>query len=202
MPGFTKLEPSSLYIATQSIPTAGYQTFHWFLLAVARDGSATSHQWVETDGNIGNTEERYTQVHAPTCAPFTRNPSVLALFRVKGFNASCADVGEMLGGGDSDVSDLGSEFESESQPTPLETACATALQRHYPTMHENRVHGLTCAKWVLTVLKSLQQNGYITRSDDISSVESYVKGISAEQEELLVKSLLNGKGFRAGVFTI
>lgn len=205
MTGFVgKLEPSSLYVATQSIPTAGYQTFHWFLLVVARDGSTTSHQWVETDGNVGNTEERYVQVRAPTCAPFTRNPSIVALFRVKGFEPACADNGELpLGGGDSDVSDLGSEIsESGSQPTPMEAACAEALSAHYPTMHENRLHGLSCKTWVLSVLKKLQRKGHISRSDDVCSIESGIKSVSAEQEELLMKSLLGGKSFRAGVFTI
>lgn len=198
MPAFaTKLEPSSLYVATQTIPTADYQVFHWFLLATGADGSATTHQWVEENGGIGDTEEQYIRADAPTC---TMNPSVIAYFRVKGYDPICADRRDSSDGNASD------ESSSEGGPlSVLEQTCSSALQHHFPTMRENRAHGLSCMTWVMSVLKKLERKGYITRPDnDITSgaLEARIKSISAEQEELLMKTLMNSKRPVAKAFSL
>jgi len=197
-----KLEPSSLYVATQTIPTSGFQAFHWFILVTNAEGATTSHQWAESKGGTGDTAEKYIRITAPTCAAYTKNPSIVSYFRVKGYLGPGDGSGTGTPGGD-DAMDTDADAAGVAQEADaFAEAFEDVFPQHYGTMHENRQHGLSCRVWVLRVLQALQRSGFIHRPDDVAGIEGRIKATSAEQEEALMKTLLSGKRFTASVFSI
>jgi len=181
----TILQPDTLYVVTQTIPTAEFQAFHWFLLLTDARGGATTYQWAEPKGGTGDAEERYIRVAERSYTHVTQNPSILGYFRVAGFEAAPMTM-----------------LENAEETSSFESAFENVFPVHYSTMHANREHGLSCRLWVLRVLAALQARGFLRgRADDVAAIEAPLKATSAAQEELLMKTLMAGKRFSAQVFT-
>ena len=187
MPSFApRLEPNCLYIATQTMPTAGFQTFHWTIITVDSDGRTTWHQWASPNGLAGTipivpgVAEQYIRLSSISSSAFTRNPSVLAYFRVKGYYAPSSG-------------DARSRYEAAFQEV---------FSSSYATVRENRARGITCRTWALRVLNALQRSAIIRRNDDVTVQDATIKGTSAEQEEILMKMMMNGNRFTAPIFDI
>ncbi|KAJ7445784.1 hypothetical protein B0H11DRAFT_402140 [Mycena galericulata] len=106
--------------------------FHWALIATDANCSAIRHHWHEKPYLQGLAEGYGHQKVQPKSLT---GRVVLGYFKIKGFTPPSSAV--------------------------FAEICKTTFDSSHSTVQLNRIHGITCRTWVLEVLSTLCERGYI-----------------------------------------
>ncbi|TDL15595.1 hypothetical protein BD410DRAFT_902526 [Rickenella mellea] len=161
-----ELQRDSLYIMAETIPSANLEDFHWVIICTDAMANATSHEWVEVEGE--GLAKRYIRGTPPgtTVAglfALTPSPSTISLFRVNGFiPPSSADLDQQ-------------EFEAQF--------FENVFSETFSTVNDNRAHGITSCTWVWRVLGAMKDCGFIYRQGTIDDLAVRVTEASVEQQK-------------------
>lgn len=162
------LEPNSLYIATQALPSGTNTTgkFHWAFYLTDANNHAYKHHWAEDRYHRNRVHDRGLVVDRDRKAekyvcedmgvPMTRHGSdTLAFFKVEGYKppaaAEAADV------------NLRSFAEVCDKAFPSGVS--------YATVEMNRANGISCRTWIFKVLQELSSKGVVERTGRVHVLE-------------------------------
>lgn len=166
------LEANSLYITTQPLING---RFHWSLIAVDSQGGIRRYQWHECAG--GKTAEKYSaQKIERLSARSASGVNILAYFKIAGY-----------------------VYVDHQR---LDAYCHSIFPRSYPTVQQNRDHGITSRAWLVRVLDCVQKEGFVVRSDTVKAIEGTVVRLSQEKENQYLESFLKQKPYYAPVLEI
>ncbi|KAL0949096.1 hypothetical protein HGRIS_009186 [Hohenbuehelia grisea] len=166
------LDANSLFIATQPLING---RFHWSLIAVDSLGVMRQYQWHEYSG--GKTAETYSAQKIERLSPRSASGiNTLAYFKIAGY------------------------IHADHQR--LDAYCRSVFPRSYPTVQQNRDHGITARAWLVRVLDCIQKGGFIVRSDAIKGIEGTVVKLSQEKEKQYLEYFLKQIPYLAPVLVI
>lgn len=155
------LEANSLYIATSQIFGATGK-FHWVLYLTDASGVATKLHWVVLGANHSSGKyEGVVITVEPTTTYSTDFAITFAYLKVKGFVSPGLEA----------FKKIALEAFPEDQ------------RLGYATLYENRAAGLTCRTWILHILSSIQEAGWLQRKETPRWFEEMVTSISVGLEE-------------------
>ncbi|THH14736.1 hypothetical protein EW146_g5639 [Bondarzewia mesenterica] len=127
-------------------------TFHWAFMLTDAQNIATLHHWIEQER--GHRAEAYHMHNIAGGVSKLRNAPVLGYFKVDGYVSIDLPLFIRL--------------------------CQSAFPSRYPTISQNRAHGLSCRTWVTAILTILKKQGHLNRRDTPEEIEHLVKTRSAE----------------------
>lgn len=149
------LDHSSLYICTVPLTT---NAFHWSMVLVSSTGVQTRHHWATLTRDVNGREGYVSHQLLNGAQSQTDKSIILGYFKVVGYTPIDIAV--------------------------FEDACRGVFTTSYPTVQENRGHGLTCRTWILHMISKLMSQ---QRAEE---VEIRVKQKSAAQSNEYANSFL------------
>lgn len=161
------LEKDSLYIST--VPLIG-NAFHWSLIHVDSDDTHTRHHWATITGNPKGREGYISEILSNGAYDKTDKNVVLGYFKVVDY--------------------------APLNVSALREVCQSIFPASYPTMEENRQHGITCRTWILQILSRW------LAQERVDEIENKVKQRSTAQSNEYANSFLWRRPFTCVVETI
>ncbi|KAF9534063.1 hypothetical protein CPB83DRAFT_845033 [Crepidotus variabilis] len=161
-----QLVPDSIYIVTTYIMGPAGE-FHWSICITDQTGAAaTKYHWAQLEGNTGQDEGVVVKNIQPVRMYSRTGRLTFGFFHVSQFKAPSTDYMNA--------------FTKNIFDAPHTSG--------YSTIYENRINGLTCRTWAMTVYEKLQAAGLITRKTTRDEIEAIVK------EKTIELAAMAGKG--------